>query len=44
MHVYVRTIRITKYIQLKKLKKVPSEVRSRDGHVELVCKISGCIS
>ena len=25
-------------------KKAPSEVRSRDGHEELVCKNSGCIS
>ena len=25
-------------------KKTPSEVRSRDEHIELVCKISGCIS
>ena len=43
MHVYVRTLRTTKYIQGKKKTKAPSEVRCRDGHV-LVCKNSGCIS
>ena len=35
-------LRTTKYIRRKK--KTPTEVRSRDGHVEHVCKISGSIS
>ena len=43
MHVYVRTTYDQIY-SAKIKKNPPDEVRSRDGHVEHVCKISGSIS
>ena len=41
---YVRTTRRTKCIQREKMKEAPSEVRSRDGHVQVVRRISGRIT
>ena len=43
MHVYVRTTYDQIYSAEKK-KENPPEVRSRDGHVEHVRKISGSVS
>ena len=40
---YMYVLRTTKYVRPRKKKKL-REVRSRDGHLENMCKISGSIS